>query len=133
MRLSLRVIPSIELDGVWKEIAPMLERPLTFANDGTTIGDVYEQLKSRQSMLWTASTDKTVMALVLTNENNWLYAWLIGGSGIDDWLGELLRHMKRYAREFGYRGLKTVTRPGLARRLRKEGWKTEAEIIRIKL
>lgn len=124
-------IPPDDIGRVWLEVVPMLEPALEHGDDGTTTGDVWRELKNQRAMLWLHETDGDLdMAVVLTEENRSLYAWLIGGHGMDRWLDDLIDHMRRYAKENRMVGLKAVTRPGLARTLRKRGWRTNAEIVR---
>lgn len=80
-------------------------------------------------MLWIL--DDLSMAAVMTQENGYLYAWLIGGRDMESWLDALIAMMLRYARQYHMKGLKAVARPGLARVLRKRGWTATAEIVRL--
>lgn len=117
---------------VWHDVAPMLEPALKHADDGTTMDEVRRHVEDMTSMLWLYVTDNGIeMSIVLSMENNELYAWLIGGHDMEKWLDELVGHMRRYALENGMTGLRAVTRPGLARTLRKRGWRTSAEIVRL--
>jgi hypothetical protein len=111
-----------------------LQPAIDIADDGTTLEEVREQLLDGRSMLWTyVDEGEHVMSVVLTDENSYLYAWLLGGRSMDGWLDELIEAMRRYAFEKGYKGLKAVARPGLAKTLRAKRWKTIAEITRIEL
>jgi len=104
----------------------MLEAPLKLSNDSATADDVYKLLKDKQCMLWV--TDE--MALVLRAEGKALFAWLVAGENMDNWLEEVMNAATRYAREFGYTHFKATVRPGMGRRLKRHGWTTAAEIMR---
>jgi len=107
-----------------------LAAALEHADDGTTLDEIKQQILDGRSMLWMYGEQ---MSIVLSVENNRLYAWLIGGHSLDEWIDELIAAMRRYAKEHGMDGLQAVARPGLARKLRRKGWKTTAEIIRTEL
>ena len=112
----------------------MLMPAIVIGDDGTTLEEVHDQIMTQKSMLWIAHVDERwVMSFVLTVENGALYAWLIGGELMSEWLDDVIVAMKRYAKESGLTHLKSVARPGLAKKLRSKGWKTTAEIIRTEL
>lgn len=111
-------------------VAPLLVPALDIADDGTTLRDVREAVESGRAMLWLL--DDLSMVAVMSDQNGYLYAWLLGGHDMDSWIDMLISAMLRYARQFEMKGLKAVTRPGLGRVLRKRGWKVTAEIVRLK-
>ena len=125
---TLRGIRPDELQHYWPNASKRLAAALEHADDGTTLDEIKQQILDGRSMLWEYG-DK--MSVVLSVENNRLYAWLIGGRDLDEWIDELIEAMKRYAKESGMSGLQAVTRPGLARKLRRKGWVTQAEMIRM--
>jgi len=130
MRFSLQGIPP---DVRWPTATIQhLLRALEIGDDGTTLDEVRQQINDRRSMLWVGYIGDThKMSIVLTIENTALYAWLMGGEDMDDWIDPLVAAMRRYAREKGLTHLKAVTRPGLAKTLK--GWRTTATIIRAEI
>ena len=134
MPCSLQLIRPEDLNEYWPVASVMLIPALEIADDGTSLEEVHEQITTQKSMLWIARVDRRwVMSFVLSIENGALYAWLIGGELMDEWLDDVIVAMKRYAKESGLTHLKSVVRPGLGKKLRAKGWKTTAEIIRTEL
>lgn len=82
-------------------------------------------------MLWLL--DDLSMVAVMSEQNGYLFAWLLGGTNMEAWLDRLYDAAIRYAKEYQMKGLKAVTRPGLGRVLRKRGCTTTAEIVRLYL
>jgi hypothetical protein len=119
-----------ELHKYWETSAKHLAAPLKYGDDGTTLDEIKQQIVDGRSMLWVYGDQ---MSIVLSVENNRLYAWLIGGVDLDRWIDELIAGMRRYAKENNMIGLKAVARPGLARKLRRKAWVTTAEIIRMEI
>ena len=131
---SLRAIQPDNLGRWWPAVAHQLIAPLSYADDGTTLKEIRESLEKREAMLWVGHNGSDhVVTMVLAIENGALFAWLVAGERMDEWIDEVMAAMRRYAREFKLTHIKSVVRPGLARKLRKKGWRTTAEIVKAKI
>lgn len=124
-------VPPADLDRVWPDCINYLQRALDYNDDGPTIDEVKVKIESRECLLWVAYHEQElVMALVLTTEANRLFMWLMGGINSHLWADDVISAVKRYALECGMKGVKSVSVPGVARKLKQCGFKKTHELLR---
>ena len=67
------------------------------------------------------------------DHRRWVNVWVMGGSGMDDWLSDFLQHLTGIAVERGAAGVMCGGRVGWERRLAAYGWKREHVLMEKKL
>lgn len=133
MRLRVSGVPRETLPAYWPIVAPMLKPALERGGDNCTMSDVFGNIQSGRCMLWVVEDESVVAAMVmhLPEDRDSLMVWLMGGRDFDEWQPLAQPLMQRYAREAGRTYVEAYARPGLAKKLRKQGWITRHELIAV--
>lgn len=113
-------IPADQVDAVWPEIQPMVERVLAKVKEYRwEPEDVLRCLQDRDMQLWVSVDDKALCAMLITQLVRWprclecsLFMW--AGRITDDSL-EQLETVEQWAREQGCHYMSTLSRPGSAK------------------
>lgn len=113
-------IPSDDIDKLWEAVAPMLAEALKYDNSGMRLKDLKEELDADQMQLWIVADD-VIRCAAVTKIANSLYGThfarilFLAGDHIDEWLGELLTIIEKWAKEHGCDVIEAVGRKGWER------------------
>lgn len=107
-----------QIDAVWHEVAPHIQRGLEHGSN-YTLEDVREGLKNKTMQLWTWRDSIVHAALVTTIQEDDIKYCLylaVGGSLMREWL-PYQRVIESWAREHGCEEMQIYGRPGWGRKL----------------
>ena len=111
-------------------LIPALER----SGDNIPITEVFDHIASSKASLWVIKEDDQVIAamvLHLPDDRDSLMVWLMGGKDFKDWCDTAIPLLQAYAQQHGKHWVECNARPGIGRELRKHGWRTTHELIRL--
>lgn len=134
MPYTVKGVSRETLDDWWPVVEPMLSPALDRGGDLLSISDVKEHIRSGRCMLWIVEETTVVAALVmhLPDDRDSLMVWLMGGRDFSDWQPTVQPLLQRYARDVGRTYVEAYARPGLAKKLRKSGWRTRHELVAVR-
>lgn len=110
----MKGILSTEIESVWNEVMPMLERAI--APDEYMLSDVYEELSNAELQLWVAINKGRIEAVMTTRLVNYpqgSFCVLVHMAGKwDEGLTQYLDHIGAWAKENGAKKFVIYGRPG---------------------
>jgi hypothetical protein len=135
--VDVSIVPAEHIDVFWEQVRPLLEPAVEYSMGRYTIEDVYKAVSSGTDILWVAHIDNRIVGAATTRPMGYPQKTMLGigmwggEEPLEDWGGELLELIQRYARETGYAGIEGYGRAGWARRLKNHGYKKVYEIFEI--
>lgn len=132
-----RVEPE-HVEAVWAAMLPMVERGLRHGQgDGTTAAAMYGQILLGNFSLWACVRDGEVIAGMvfqlrpqITGTKLWIH--MLAGRDSDFWADELEGLLSDLLVRTGAMCVETSARRGLAKILKKRGWREKAAIMELK-
>lgn len=136
--LEVSYVPAEEVDFVWEQILPMVERGLSHGQgDCTTPDHVLDAIKRGDMMLWTVHEENEIYAglvleIVQHPVKKTLFVVLLAGREMKKWIDKLERLLIDYGKHIGADAIETSCRNGLVRFLSKRGWYAKATIMAVR-
>ncbi len=134
--IQLIGIPHTEINSVWGEVKPMLQKGISHGDGEIDIGDIYKFLADRSMQLWVLynySEESIVMAGVtevcIYPKMKICRAVVLGGNKLDDWLS-FISDIESWAKEQGCSRMEAHGRRGLARKMEDIGYSNKYVVMR---
>lgn len=126
-------VPCETVADFWPDVLPMLAPAMKIGGDNTTPAELLDMLRGARCALWIVEDIEIVAAMVLhfPHDRDSLMVWLMGGRDFDAWQPVAQPLLQRYARDHGKRYVEAYARPGLAKKLRRDGWRTRYELVAV--
>jgi hypothetical protein len=126
--IAIHGIQSHEAFSWWPLVSKWCEQALEYAGNLLTLDDVKEAVANRDMQLWVICEDENAMAVCVTEIRSWprtkvLTAIIVGGAGMEHWVGALDEVLVQFARAQGCRVLDAHGRRGWLKSLSALGWK----------
>lgn len=131
-------VPPEEVDFVWEQILPMVERGLSHGQgDCTTPEHLMDAIKRGDMQLWTVHAGNDIYAgmvleVVKHPAKKTLFVVLLAGREMGQWIEKLERLLIDYGDHIEADAIETSCRNGMARRLEQRGWYKKAVIMAVK-
>lgn len=123
-------IPSEQIEDIWKDVAPFIQKGLDYGPDKWGINHVKQTLLEKKMQLFIVVTDRIVAALVTEVTQfpleKTLSVMCLGGEDVEEWISKLLKTLEKWADEMGAT-FEVIGRPGWEKLL---GYKRVAVILR---
>ena len=122
------------LDEAWPVVEPMIQAALDRGGDDIPASDVKALIADKRASLWVVREGGEIVAaqvMHLPDDRDAVMVWLMGGRDFIEWQPVMQPLLQRYAREHGRRFVECNARPGIGRILRKQGWRTSHELVRL--
>lgn len=124
------------IPAVWTKIHGRVKDLLDeFSNGESEVEDVYWALMHDQKQLWLVlnQTNEELLGWVITHVDVYprkkrLVIDYVGGIGLDDWI-HYLGYVEQFAAELGCTELEAWVRPGLVRKLERQGFRKCYEVM----
>jgi hypothetical protein len=125
---QIRGVAPGELATVWPAAALHLAAALARSGENYTLGDVRELIERADAMLWIVLGKNGIdgaLVIYVSPRRHALTVWLMGGERFAEWVDNAQAALVRYARDAGLARVDAYMRPGLARKLRVNGWRAD--------
>ena len=117
----------------WPAIHRLLAPAIAHGGDTDAI-ELIDELLAGRAQLWVKRTASVpIAAAVTTITGNTLHCQLLGGTGMHDWLDELIATVAAKARPDGIMRFTMDGRPGWERMLTAKGWKKRRVVMEVDL
>lgn len=124
------------LDEAWPVVGPMLQQALDRGGDDIPLAEVRDSIADRKAALWVVIGDNgeivAAQVMHLPDNRDAVMVWLMGGRDFLEWQPIMQPLLQRYARQHGRGYVECNARPGIGRALRKHGWRTSHELVRLR-
>ena len=130
-------IQPYNLDSVWIEIAPLIEKGLFFNTGDITLNDAHDRIESGEYLLICATQGNEIQAAIVvelvTQSRKTCNIVLAGGTDMDNWLDDFMNEIKSLAAEQGAEALTIMGRKGWLRKMKPYGFEETARILEVAL
>lgn len=133
---EFRTVPAEQIGAAWPSIHPLIERALRHGQgDGTTAEHVRAKLLLGDSRLWVAQLeDGRILGGVIWAARRYdtgvkIHVDFIFGTDLSEWLSDLMMLGRHVQIETGAMCIEGSCRPGLAKILKRYGWREKAVIM----
>lgn len=126
-----------QLGAVWSRLVPMIERGLSHGQgDNTTVDHMLFSLVKGRTNLWVAMEGDNLLAGVIlsvktTDAGRKLWIDMLAGGERWKWADQLESLVAEYAKLTGSNCIECSCRPGLARILKRRGWRQKAIVMEL--
>lgn len=133
--LEVSYVPPDQIDRVWTELLPMIEKALQHGQgDHTSPWYLRKAIERGQMMLWAVHDDSEIYAgLVLEMLRHpmkkTVFVTMLVGREMDRWIDLLESHLIAYRDLNNADNIEASVRDGLVRYLGKRGWSRKATIM----
>lgn len=117
-----------DVDEVWNEVAPVIERVIEHVDGKIALSDIYQGIKSRDMQLWLIPGGVWVTRIVVYPQSKRL-EWIAAAGQWDDWLTHV-ETIFEWARAHGCDAAEAGGRAGWGRKL---GWEEIHRTFRVRL
>lgn len=123
-------IPIELIDDAWEHIEGYLQGAIDHSNNETTLDYVKQKAKEDKKLILIAGRDTDIIGAVVLGNTNFptgkkiVTIELTGGEGLDDWKDIMLEAIFDVSRIMGATEVYIEGRPGWARKLKNDGFKT---------
>jgi hypothetical protein len=130
MKISL--VPLEYASTAWNQARHWLEPAVEIANGRWTMEHLCAAVMMGNTQLWIAFDDEKVWGAVTTEVTRYpartmLSMHFLGGESFEDWYGDMLDNLTRYAKDAGCDGIEGIARFGFWKWLKDDGFnKTSA-------
>ena len=134
METDVRWIPPGEAKEAWAAFLPAIRRGLTRAGGDLTASSLLEAAQSGALSLWSielggVAAGIAVIEVIDRPARAAVSVILVAGRGMAGWIGPALGALERYRVLNGAHKAEAVCRPGMARLLRRMGWRPKGVIM----
>lgn len=128
-------VPLEDLPHIWPQVVHWIDAALEYDGDHTSY-DAKCMIEDTGAQLWIIDVDYGLLGTAITQINiapqrKVLTVWVVGGSGLDLWVGPLEDTLSRFALEKGCQAIQMIGRRGWKKHLGPLGW-NEASTIFVK-
>jgi len=135
--LSVSRVAPVNLDFVWREVAPMVERGLRHgAGDSTSPAELRAAIATGKMELWAVADGGDIVAIVVLRvvsrvKGVALLVSLVAGRDFDSW-GQMISDLVAdYAELIGAYTVEATARKGMAKWLAQMGWRQKAIVMEL--
>ena len=127
--VKIIAIPPQEVPGIFPHIIDLIIQGMEYSHGEFDIDDLYKQLLTMQTVLWTVVTDKyEIEAFAITDvleypKKKVVRILLLAGKNMDSWKQEFSDAMVHWGAKIGASGIEVIGRKGWERSLEKLGYK----------
>tara|TARA_Y100001951_G_C11292491_1_gene273200 strand:+ start:2113 stop:2514 length:402 start_codon:yes stop_codon:yes gene_type:complete len=123
-------VPSEDVDRIWSQIAPLLEKAL---DETYSIKDILYGLSNNRMQLFISWNNNKVESAVVTEiaqypQSKVLRYFLAGGNNLDNWLERIQEIIEKFAKQQNCTHLEVAGRKGWVRKLK--GYKIKAYLLK---
>jgi len=130
--MIVSLVPPEYVDKEWPHVADLLLKAILFSGGRWDIESVREEVRAgRQHLFLVYDEDKKETKAAWTSKfveypgSKALQTLFIGGSGYDEWFGEVNNLIKSWAEDNDCNFVEFIGRKGWERKLKKIGWTSE--------
>lgn len=125
------------VDSVWPEVAPMLEKSVTYSDGKYLLEDILKAIRSREMQLWVAVNNHGLQACCVTQiicypRKKSMVLAFCSGIDFDQW-GHFIEDLKVYAKKQGCQAMESYSRPGFEKKFKPYDMEKIHTIFRINL
>tara|TARA_B100001939_G_scaffold103303_1_gene89273 strand:+ start:232 stop:633 length:402 start_codon:yes stop_codon:yes gene_type:complete len=122
-------VPSEDIEFIWSQIKPLLEKAL---DETYTIDDIYKGLIDDRMQLFISWNDERVESAVVTEiaqypQSKVLRYFLAGGVNLENWLERIQKVIEKFAKKENCTHLEVAGRKGWVRKLK--GFRVKAYLL----
>lgn len=122
--------------GIWGKFRPLIERALSRGAGCTTPEHMLAAILSGDMNLWAVHEGADIIALVVvsvrtTSTKKYVCVELVAGRDLDRWIGRLEGLWREFRDLTGADTIQASCRAGIARRLKRRGWRTRAQLMEL--
>ena len=123
-------VPSEDVDRIWSQVAPLLEKAL---DETYSIEDILYGLSNNRMQLFISWNNNKVESAVVTEiaqypQSKVLRYFLAGGNNLDNWLERIQEIIEKFAKQQNCTHLEVAGRKGWVRKLK--GYKIKAYLLK---
>lgn len=125
------------VDHVFETLSRQIERALSHgAGDRTTAEHLKEAVKQNRMSLWVVHDGPEIVACVVVSiahhpKKRAVFVQATAGRDLDQWIDQIEPLLRDCRDLVGADMIEAECRPGLARRLKKRGWRTKALLMEL--
>lgn len=133
--MTIAAVPPEQAREVLAEFAVEVRKALESGQgDATNVADVAESITTGRSRVWVAHDEEGLWGVAVVTIPEYpagrkVYVELLAGRDMDRWADEMETALQQCAALVDAMCIEGSCRPGLARRLRRRGWRTKAVIM----
>ena len=123
------------LPRVWPKVEAAVRKGLMHTDGDTASSELlYREVLEGRAIMWAGHKDSEISLVVifdirLIGSRRMVFIKMLAGNDLDQWIEDGLCLLKDYAKIIGAEGIRTSCRPGLARLLKRRGWKKKAVVM----
>lgn len=130
-------VPPEQAHSIWPVLEPMIARGLAHGQgDATTSSHMLSKVLDGSFLLWVALVDEepvagVILSVKVDDGGKKLWIEMLVGKESKSWADNLEQLVSDFRRLTGSRCIEASCRPGLARILKRRGWKQKAVIMEL--
>lgn len=136
--MEISSVPPEQIDYVWAQVEPMVERGLAeAAGDSLSPDYLKASIKRGDSLLWAVHEGMNVIAVVALDvvrhpAKTTVLVVLIAGERFRDWSEKVQTLLREFAALVGADTIEAVVRDGMTKWLAPMGWRRKATLMELK-
>lgn len=135
---SISRVPPELAPQIWQELRPKIDRVLSRGSGlNTTADHLLSEILTGHSQFWVVHEGDDIIAGIVVSvelhpsQRRTVYVKMAAGRDLDSWVTSLEAVLRDFRDLTGCDGIETTARPGLAKRLKKRGWRRQAERLEL--
>lgn len=123
------------LSRVWPKAETAIRKGLMHTGgDTASAGLLYREVLEGRAIMWAGHRDEEISLVIifdirLIGSRRMIFIKMLAGRDLAQWIEDGLYLLKDYAKIIGAEGIRASCRPGLARLLKRRGWKKKAVVM----